>query len=152
MKKIFALLAFLFLFIAVFYLLFGKADKPVQLNRIVQITPTAVQQIIPTPTPKSKDNDLLNIKSLFVTKYGWNINDIKITIKSNSGEYASGLVQNGPELGGGAWFAAKKEGIWVLVWDGNGIIGCTDLKDFSDFPTTLIPNCYDYLEQKLVDR
>ena len=58
----------------------------------------------------------------------------------------------GGEGGGGRWFAAKVNGLWKLVWDGNGIIKCSDLADYPEFPVSMIPECFDEASDKLVKR
>ena len=153
MKKIFVLLSILLILILAYALLLNKKGFLMSLNLLPTGTPTSIGgSLMPTPTPKTKDNDLLNIKSLFVSKYNWNINDIKLTIKNNTGEFARGSVSNNLEQGGAMWFAAKQNGSWVLIWDGNGIIECSSLQNFSNIPTSIVPNCYDLVQQKLVDR
>ena len=52
----------------------------------------------------------------------------------------------------GIWFAAKVGGVWELVWDGNGSIYCSDLVNYPDYPIDMIPECYDEIEGKIVNR
>ena len=73
-----------------------------------------------------------------------------MSVTKIEGNYAKGMV-NG-QGGGGMWFAAKVNDIWQLVWDGNGIIQCSDLTNYSDFPKTMIPECYNTATQKMVVR
>jgi hypothetical protein len=50
------------------------------------------------------------------------------------------------------WFAAKVEGKWTLVYDGNGIILCSEVAPYPDFPKTMIPECWDGKTNKIVVR
>jgi hypothetical protein len=54
--------------------------------------------------------------------------------------------------GGGIYFAVKVNGEWKIVADGNGVISCDSLKDYPDYPNTLIPACYQGPEGKIVKR
>lgn len=90
------------------------------------------------------------ILAALVEKNDWDEDlDIKVTVSSNDGEFASGgagPAEGGP--GGGGWFAANIEGEWKIIWDGNGSIICSDLEDFEtqydvEIPTDLIEVCYD---------
>jgi hypothetical protein len=93
------------------------------------------------------------IKALLVEKNNWNPNDIKVTVSENDGQYATGGVgSETPQGGGGLWFAAKVGGEWKIVYDGNGIISCDALTDYPDFPSSMIPECYDYSAEKMVQR
>lgn len=84
------------------------------------------------------------VKAQIVAKRGAGAEDLVITTREVAGDYARGSAQSlQPEAGGGMWFVANVEGEWQLVWDGNGTIACTDLTDYPDFPTGMIPECYD---------
>jgi hypothetical protein len=50
------------------------------------------------------------------------------------------------------WFAAKVNGIWKLVWDGNGQINCSDIAAYPAFPTDMIPECWDTTTNKVITR
>ena len=41
---------------------------------------------------------------------------------------------------------------WEIVWDGNGIITCEALTKYPDFPSDLIPQCYDQTKNTMVIR
>jgi hypothetical protein len=85
-----------------------------------------------------------------VAKRGEGIKDLTFSISKIEGDYAQGGVSG---AGGGAmWFAAKVDGVWKLVWDGNGNIFCEDLKDYPNFPTDMIPECSDRTLGKNVTR
>jgi hypothetical protein len=104
--------------------------------------------------PESEEEALKSaVKQAIVEKNNLDSNDLMVTVRTVEGDYATGgagSVTPGP--GGGVWFAAKVNGQWKLVWDGNGAIYCSDLKDYSDFPTSLIPECYDEGMGEMVPR
>jgi hypothetical protein len=104
-----------------------------------------------TNTPDETQSIESQIKAALVQKYGENSKDLEVTITQNLGGYTKGLV-NDPAGGGGMWFGAKVGDNWELVWDGNGIITCDDLKDYPDFPSSLIPQCFDQDSQKMITR
>jgi len=75
---------------------------------------------------------------------------LEVTLSQIDGDFAKGMASD--QGGGGMWFAAKVNGEWELVWDGNGIIQCSDLTNYPDFPTSMIPECYDDATQDMVVR
>lgn len=101
--------------------------------------------------PSSLDAE--KIKQALVAKHSWNADDIIVTISTNDGTYASGGVNEKDALGGGGYFfAAKKGGTWNIVADGNGTISCESLVPFPDFPSKLIPECWNESTGKVVVR
>jgi len=125
---------------------------------------TETLTLLPSPTPKPTQNPTVEtektdksdadlIKDALVEKNNWNPSEIKVTVSKNDGIYAAGGVGAvTPQGGGGLWFAAKVNGNWQIVWDGNGIVMCENLTNYPDFPTELIPQCYDSSLDKMVDR
>jgi hypothetical protein len=99
--------------------------------------------------PSPDDANL--IKTALFKKNNWpDDSSLKFVLTENDGNYAKGTVNgNG---GGGYFFAAKQNGDWVIVADGNGIIQCSALTDFPKFPTSYIPTCFDSTTQKTVTR
>lgn len=114
-------------------------------NSEVIITPT----VSPSPTPETSDLALL-MKASLIKKYGTNASDMTVTVSLVEGDYAKGMVTE--EGGGGMWFAAKQNGIWTLIWDGNGIITCEEISPFPDFPASMIPGCWDKASDKVISR
>lgn len=114
----------------------------------LQSTPTS----IPTPLPTVNEESLLKtvIKEAIVAKSNGDGSSLDITVSKIEGNYAQGGASD--EGGGGMWFAAKVNGVWKLVWDGNGVILCTDLTSYPDFPSSMIPGCYDEATQDTVQR
>ena len=109
------------------------------------------QKASPLPTNvnvESLDNKIIQILS---QKYNRPQNELIVVTTINTGSYAKGTL-NFPEGGGGLWFAARVNSEWQLVFDGNGIIPCSALINFSEFPTNIIPQCLDENTQSLVKR
>lgn len=94
------------------------------------------------------DNDL--VKQAMLNKYGKDASTMTVTVKTNDGTYASGSVNS--DGGGGYFFAAKSNGQWVIVADGNGVIECSSLAQFPNYPTNLIPECFDNTTGQVVQR
>lgn len=92
-----------------------------------------------TPTD---DEVLTAVTQALVEKNGWDPADVQVTLQTiEDGKYAMGGVRDVPGPGGGLWFAALVDGDWRIVWDGNGIIDCTSLEPYPEFPASLIPTC-----------
>lgn len=106
----------------------------------------------PLPTVKqinTNDNEL--IKQALFKKNNWPDNGtITVTVTTNDGKYASGTATSGG--GGGYFYAVKDNGQWLIVADGNGVIECTKLANYPDYPKTLIPECWDQATQKNIKR
>ena len=90
------------------------------------------------------------IRTALFVRNGWDENmDVEVNVSFNDGEFASGSAgPTGGGPGGGGWYAAYVDGAWEIIWDGNGVIICSDLDDFeADFgveiPSSLIDLCYD---------
>jgi hypothetical protein len=90
------------------------------------------------------------IKQAIIEKRGESASALTYRITRVEGDYATGSASS--EHGGGMWFAAKGNGQWQLVWDGNGIITCTEIEPFPSFPTSFIPECYDETSGSLLTR
>ncbi len=104
------------------------------------------------PTPTVSDDETLKyvIKKYLTIKRGKSAEDLTITVNKIDGLYAQGGASG--EGGGGMWFASKEEGMWVLVWDGNGTIDCSTFSLYPNFSKKLIPECYDSEKQIIVTR
>lgn len=133
--------------------MYGKQNS--QPKQSLDPTPTAAvtQEAFPSPTVQPtassvSDNEL--IKQALLQKHGWNENEITIKISTNDGKYANGTVS--AQGGGGYFYAEKVNGVWEIVADGNGVILCSALTKYPDFPKTLIPECFDQPTGKTVKR
>ena len=150
---VFAILLISGVALAAYY--YGKQSSqknlPVQtVNPTVNPSITSQPSSTVAPTLKVEDDNEL-IKQAFFKKHpDWNKNEITFTVSTNNGQYASGSVTESG--GGGYFFAAKVNGVWEIVADGNGTISCESLKKYPDFPNTLIPECFDEATGKSIKR
>lgn len=109
-----------------------------------------LKNVTPTPTVDEKAVIENVIKKYIALKHGSDEDFLTLTVSKIEGNYAQGGVSD--EGGGGMWFAAKEDSVWKLVWDGNGVIECSDISLYPDFPTSMIPECYDSATQNSVQR
>lgn len=105
-----------------------------------------------TPIPTSDEAALLKIviKKYIALKHNSNENSLNITVSKIEGTFAQGGVSD--EGGGAMWFAAKEDGVWKLVWDGNGVIECSTFSLYPNFSKSMIPECWDETTQNTVQR
>lgn len=111
--------------------------------------PTALPIESPTPvasgsavqTADENISIVSAVQAALVAEHGSDAASLNITITKVDGDYASGMAS--AQAGGGIWYAAKVNGIWKLVWDGNGTISCSSLTAYPGFPKDMIPECWD---------
>jgi hypothetical protein len=111
---------------------------------------TATFPPIPTATVDETQTLIKAIQAALVDEHGPDAASLTITVDKIEGNYAQGGAS--AQGGGAMWFAAKINGQWKLVWDGNGQIDCASLAPYPDFPTDMIPECWDSANNKLVTR
>ena len=87
--------------------------------------------IVDTPAPLS-DEDAL--QAALAAHLGANVNDLTIKIHENTGSHARGGVDNGYFL------AAKVNGQWQIVADGQGALPCQVTAQYG-FPSSMVPEC-----------
>lgn len=112
-------------------------------NQVPQTSEPGQGGNTPVVQPPAVDtvSDLALIKQALVAKDHLDLTDVTVTLAKDTGQYASGAV-NGSG-GGGYYFAAKTGNTWVIVASGNGSIMCSDLVNYPDFPSSMIPECLD---------
>jgi hypothetical protein len=116
----------------------------------VILSPTAVLQVSPT-TIEVADNAIDDLQQAFAKKYKKEPEDAMVSIDKREGDFISGGIKFQGEMGGGWYLAAKKDNVWQLVADGNGTVMCDSLEGY-DFPVSIVPECYDEANQKLIER
>lgn len=129
----------------------APAKAPVAPTPLPAAEATVAPSAMPStasPTAAASDSELIT-KALY-EKNQWPEGSVTVSVTSNDGTYAKGMA--GGQGGGGLFFAEKKAGAWKIVYDGNGIIPCDNLKDYPDFPKTLIPTCFDQAAGTTVKR
>jgi len=114
-------------------------------------TPTVALRPTPTPTPKETKSALEQIKEAFAKKYSKPITEVNVTISKNTGTHASGGVKFAGEIGGAMWLGYNDKGKWIIVFDGQGTIPCSAIEPY-DFPTDMVPECWDEATSKLITR
>ena len=81
---------------------------------------------------------------LFAEKYSLDESDINITINQDSESHVIGSIELSP--GGptnmGAFLAARVDGQWEIVFDGNGTVSCERLIAYN-FPEEMLGYCYE---------
>jgi hypothetical protein len=122
------------------------------LDNVVPVSPTPIPSASASAVIKEDDNKVIlaAVKAALIAKHGSDFSDLDYSISKVEGNYASGSV--GGEGGGGMWFATKVNGNWVIVWDGNGTILCSDLALYPNLPKDMIPECWDASTEKNVIR
>ena len=114
------------------------------------VTPTTGVNTTPTSTVDETAAVITAVKAAIVKEHGADANGLTYTVSKIDGNYAQGAAS--AQAGGGMWFAAKVNGTWQLVWDGNGEILCSDVAPYPDFPKTMIPECYNDKTNTMVTR
>ncbi len=94
---------------------------------------------------------ILAFQKLFAVKYNRKVEDVHLTINKSKGDYIIGGVKFGDELAGGYVLGAKVDGVWKIVFDGNGTIPCSAV-DEVDFPTDLNAECWNTATNEVIDR
>ena len=155
-----ALALVIFLFVAIGAFIVGKNGFTFSQyqNSDTNITPTAdlPQNLNIQPatqvTPVQSDWDELptSIKGALIAKYGPDAELMKVTVSEIQGGFAKGTASSTTD--GGLWFAAKIDGKWHLVWDGNGVVECNALDQFPGFPNSLVSECFDSSSNTMVTR
>lgn len=89
------------------------------------------------------EGDAEKIREALIAK-GLDLSNSTVVINKHLGKYISGSVKpNEAMVGGGYFFAVKDGGVVKVLADGNGSILCSSFKDYPDFSTYLVPECYD---------
>ena len=161
------LVVVIILLVSVLYLLKRNAElqsqsvsiSPESIVSIVDLSPeTSATQLATLTTspvasavisPELSKIDL--IKEALATKLSVSITQITATISKESDNSAFGSVSTSEEGGGGWFVAAKKDGDWVIVEDGNGTIDCAPLEGY-DIPVSVVSECWDSANLQLKNR
>ncbi|MCL4389869.1 MAG: hypothetical protein M1484_00810 [Patescibacteria group bacterium] len=108
--------------------------------------------VAPDTTVPASDQTILEtvIPKYIAAKHGGSASSLEVSVSKIDGDFAKGMVSD--QGGGGLWFAAKEDGLWKLVWDGNGMIQCSTFSLYPNFSTSLVPECWDDNTQAMVKR
>ena len=113
--------------------------------------PTNQPSLAPTIAPGPQVSAEDEIRQAMATKHSKSVADTDISINNITTTHASGVVKFAGEIAGGWFLAAKTTGPWQIVADGNGTVICADIDPFN-FPTTMVPECWDDSTQTLITR
>ncbi len=78
------------------------------------------------------------VTKALVKKYNWEANKVSTQVNKEVGDFASGSMGFGEEMGGGGWLARKVDDKWEVVWDGNGAVDCKQLRNEFKFPDEIL--------------
>jgi len=151
--------AFLIIILVVFtggfiFSRYWYGGKPTSKDEIIRESslPENYESTESSQTPAYPDTSEL-LKKAFSAKYSVSEEDIRIKISSQIGIYAAGTVSFDPAYQpGGGWFLAVNDNdTWKIVADGNGIVVCSLIEPY-DFPTDMVPQCFDDQTKELITR
>lgn len=136
-----------------FYL--GQTYKPVPATSTTPTTQTQTQVTeapVTTQAPVADDKTavIAMVKASEVARVGQDANSSTYTVTQLNGIYTRGTA--GGTGGGAIWLAAKVNGVWKMVFIGNGTVECSSLAPYPDFPKTMMSECWDSVNQKNVMR
>ncbi|OGM81015.1 hypothetical protein A2594_01995 [Candidatus Woesebacteria bacterium RIFOXYD1_FULL_41_28] len=138
-----------FLGATVYYKGLPKFANPVGVSVTSSEATDSPQASASAPLATSGGVNISEIRAALAAKHG-DTSDWTISVTGMEGDFAKGSVSTGD--GGGMWFAAKVNGVWKLVWDGNGIIECSSVSPYPNFPADMIPQCYSTASGQLITR
>lgn len=102
---------------------------------------TAEEDVVmedPVVIPMNADE----VKKAFAEKYDKDVETISIEVTHELENHIRGIVKFGELIGdGGMFLAAKVEGKWVIVVDGQGAYTCNEVEPYN-FPADMIEDCY----------
>lgn len=137
-----------------FFPSYNKTPVATQIETVTQTPVPLVVTVTASPSSTQIADEKIAIVSAIqlalVAKHGPDAQSLNVTVSKIEGDYAQGGASG--QGGGGMWFAAKVLGEWKLVWDGNGVIQCSDIAPYPAFPKDMIPQCWDTLTDKIVNR
>lgn len=84
------------------------------------------------------------VKNLFAEKYDKDLTEVAVNIDKETKNHVFGSVVfgQGGQGEGGMFLAVKVNGVWELVYDGNGSISCSAVDPY-DFPVDMVPECIE---------
>ncbi len=121
---------------------------PTPMTEVMANTGTPSAAVV-TPTVDETATVIAAVKAGLVAEHGPDAASLTVTVSKIVGNFAQGSAS--ASAGGGMWLATKLTGTWKLVWDGNGSILCATVNPYN-FPTTMVPQCWDDATQTTVTR
>ena len=129
----------------------GTFEIGIENNTIPEVTVETVEgpvesvpiTITEEPTAQSPQSDESAISAALEGKLGASLEELPFVITQNTGTHAKGNVSNGYFL------AAKQNGTWLIVYDGQAYPPCMDIELYK-FPSAMVPECLDENDQLVV--
>jgi len=127
---------------------------------VINKTPTKInerdtQKIVNEKQTETKEDIAEEVGAALREKYDWEKGQMIVTVDKSDGSFANGNVMPADpnQMGGAGWFAGKVNGVWKIIWDGNGTPTCEGIEAFDkDVPASLISDCYDENTNTMVKR
>lgn len=89
------------------------------------------------------EQEVKAFKQMFIEKYNKSADEIEITVNQREDGFVKGGVRfsmDGQFGSGGIFLAYKKDNVWQLAFDGNGLYNCQEMKQYN-FPEEFLPDC-----------
>ena len=93
-------------------------------------------ELVPECSDHNPPSDEATIHAALAAHLGAKLEDLSIVIGQNTGTHARGAVDNGYFL------AAKVDGDWQIVADGQAMPDCAVVSEYN-FPPAMVPECQD---------
>lgn len=137
--------------LSVFFAL--KTQKFGQVTSTATASPVATAVVVeqsmvsptlpPSPSPQFSEDDAKAIKLALAAKLGTTEANLDVGVTQKDAKHAKGNVkEKTSEVGGGYFLAAKVDGQWVIVYDGQATPNCNQVNPY-DFSTDMVPECLD---------
>lgn len=129
-----------------------KAIPTIIIILIVLVAGYLVYQSVSAPEAAPETNEEA-VKGLLAEKHNKDLSGVTISIEKEDEDHIMGGVQFQPGGPGnaGMFLAARKEGSWDLVFDGNGTVPCSAISPYN-FPVSMVKECFDEETGEGVDR
>jgi hypothetical protein len=112
-----------------------QPTPPMVTTTEVQVTEQPVQDPSPEETDQV-DDDASALRTALAAHFGVSPDGMAFVIAEQTEEHATG------GLPGGYFLAAREEGTWVIVYDGQATPSCEQIAPY-DFPLDMVPECLD---------
>jgi len=119
-----------------------EATPVVEVEEPVE-TPVATESAEEAEEPEVSDEATDEaIKQAVLDRTGLAEEDVNFTITTKTASHAKGNIREIDAIGGAYWLAARDNGDWIAVYDGQANPPCADINPF-DFSTDMVPECMD---------
>jgi hypothetical protein len=125
----------------------------IKISYLPSASPSPMAVSTPTATPAVNEIEAIKaaVKLGLIDEHGPNAANMVVTVSKTDESHATGGAIEPGAVGGGMWLAVKVNDTWKLIWDGNGTISCAIIAPYN-FPTSMVPECWDETTQKSVTR